>query len=105
MAQLSLAEAVNHYRGQWQPEHGFHRLKTGVAAAVPIYWQDETRIRGLMLVLGIAWRVLTLVEFVVRRRLSKEQNGVAGLYDGNPKRTTTRPTTERIFAAFQNITL
>ena len=103
--QLSLAEAVNHYRGQWQPERGFHRLKTGVAAAVPIYLQDETRIRGLMLVLGIALRVLTLVEFVVRRRLSKEQDGVAGLYDGNPKRTTTRPTTERIFAAFQNLTL
>lgn len=103
--QLSLTEAVNHYRGQWQPEHGFHRLKTGVAAALPIYLQDETRIRGLMLVLGMALRVLTLVEFVVRRRLSKEQDGVAGLYDGNPKRTTKRPTTERIFAAFQNITL
>lgn len=103
--QLSLAEAVNHYRGQWQPEHGFHRLKTGVAAALPIYLQDETRIGGLMLVLGMALRVLTLVEFVVRRRLSKEQNGVAGLYDGNPKRTATRPTTERIFAVFQNITL
>ena len=104
-AQLPLAEAINHYRGQWQPEHGFHRLKTGVVAALPIYLQDETRIRGLMLVLGIALRILTLVEFVVRRRLSKEQDGVAGLYDGNPKRTTKRPTTERLFAAFQNITL
>jgi len=103
--QLSLAEAVNHYRGQWQPEHGFHRLKNGVAAALPIYLQDETRIRGLMLVLGIALRVLTLVEFVVRRTLSKEQDGVAGLYDGNPKRATKRPTTERLFAAFQNLTL
>lgn len=86
-------------------KHGFNRLKTGVAVALPIYLQDETRIGGLMLVLGMALRVLTLVEFVVRRRLSKEQNGVAGLYDGNPKRTTMRPTTERIFAAFQNLTL
>lgn len=103
--QLPLAEAVKHYRGQWQPEHGFHRLKSGLVAALPIYLQDETRIRGLMLVLGIALRVLTLVEFVVRRQLSKEQNGVAGLYDGNPKRTTKRPTAERIFAAFQNLTL
>ena len=103
--QLLLAEAVNYYRGQWQPEHGFHRLKSGVAAALPIYLQDETRIRGLMLVLSIALRLLTLVEFVVRRRLLKEQDGVAGLYDGNPKRTTKRPTTERLLAAFQNITL
>ena len=103
--QLPLAEAVKHYRGQWQPEHGFQRLKSGVVSALPIYVQDETRIRGLMLVLGIALRVLTLVEFVVRRNLSKEQEGVAGLYDGNPKRLSKRPTTERIFTAFQNLTL
>lgn len=30
---------------------------------------------------------------------------MAGLYAGNPKRTTARPTAERILEAFQDITL
>lgn len=102
---LGLRDAVSHYRGQWQPERGFHRFKSGVVSALPIYLDDETRIRGLMLVLGMALRFLTLVEFVVRQALVKEQTEVAGLYDGNPKRKTKQPTTERLLKAFQNITL
>jgi transposase len=102
---LSLSAAVSHYRGQWQPERGFHRFKSGIVSALPIYLDDETRIRGLMLVLGLALRFLTLVEFVVRQSLVKEQLEVAGLYDGNPKRKTQRPTTERLLKAFANITL
>ncbi len=100
---LSLREAVSHYRGQWQPERGFHRLKSGVVSALPIHLNDETRIRGLML--GLALRLLTLVEFVVRQSLVKEQTEVAGLYDGNPKRKTKQPTTERMLKAFANLTL
>jgi transposase len=102
---LSLSEAVRHYRGQWQPERGFHRFKSGIVSALPIYLDDETRIRGLMLVLGLALRFLTLVEFVLRQSLVKEQTEVAGLYDGNPKRKTKNPTTERLLKAFANITL
>lgn len=102
---LSLHDAVQHYRGQWQPERGFHRLKGGKLSALPVYVDNETRIRGLMLVLGLALRFFTLVEFVVRQALVKEQAEVAGLYDGNPKRKTKTPTTERILKAFGNITL
>ena len=52
-----------------------------------------------------ALRVLTLVEFVVRRQLAQEEASLAGLYAGNPKRATTHPTTERLLEAFQEITL
>jgi hypothetical protein len=57
--------------------------------------------------LRIAWalRVLTLMEFVVRRRLAQEGTSLAGLYAGNPKRATTHPTTERLLEAFQEMTL
>lgn len=45
------------------------------------------------------------MEFVVRRQLVDSKKSLAGLYDGNPNRTTERPTTERLLAAFRGITL
>ena len=102
---LSLAEAVQSYRQEWQPEHGFHRLKGGMLAITPLYLRDDDRLRGLLLLLGIALRVLTLSEFVVRRDLWATGDTLKGLYEGNPKRATDRPTGERLFKAFHNITL
>ncbi len=103
---LSLEQAVFSYREQWQPERGFHRFKRGRLPALPIYFQDEQRIRGLMFLLTIALRVFTLMEFVVRRQLAKEpKKSIAGLYEGNPKRQTQRPTAERLLVAFRGINL
>ncbi len=86
---LTLEQAVSYYREQWQPERGFHLFKRGRLPALPIYFQDEARIRGLMFLLTIALRLFTLMEFVVRRQLADQQDSLAGLYDGNPKRTTS----------------
>jgi transposase len=102
---LSLVEAVSYYREQWQPERGFHLFKRGRLPALPIYFQDDARIRGLMFLLTLALQLFTLMEFVVRRELADQQESLTGLYDGNPKRTTNRPTAERLLAAFCNITL
>ena len=102
---LSIERAVLAYREQWQPERGFHRFKRGRLPANPIYFQDAERIRGLMFLLTIALRVFTLIELVVRRQLSDQEDSLAGLYDGNPKRTTNRPTAERLLAAFGDITM
>ena len=102
---LSLTEAVEAYKEQWQPERGFHRFKRGRLSALPIYFRDEEKIKGLMFLLTIALRVFTLMEFVVRRQLHQCQSSLAGLYDGNPKRTTDRPTAEKMLKAFSNITL
>lgn len=103
--QLSLSESVFYYRQQWQPERGFHLFKRGRLPALPVYFQDEQRIRGLMFLLTIALRAFTLIEFVVRRHLADQQQSLAGLYDGNPKRTTKRPTAEQLLRAFCGITL
>ena len=102
---LNLAAAVNCYRQEWQPEHGFHRLKGGLLAIAPLYLRDDNRIRGLLVLLGIALRVLTLTEFVVRRDLAATGETLKGLYAGNPNRATARPTAERLLNAFDNLTL
>lgn len=104
-ARLSVAGAVNCYRQQWQPEHGFQRLKGGLLAITPLFLRDADRIRGLLVLLGIALRVLTLTEFVARRDLAATGDTLPGLYAGNPKRTTAQPTAERLFSAFTPITL
>ena len=104
-ARLSVAGAVNCYRQQWQPEHGFQRLKGGLLAITPLFLRDADRIRGLLVLLGIALRVLTLTEFVARRDLAATGDTLPGLYAGNPKRTTAQPTAERLFSALTPITL
>jgi hypothetical protein len=45
------------------------------------------------------------MEFVVRRELANGEQSLAGLYDGNPKRATERPTAERLLSAFAGLTL
>lgn len=50
--------------------------------------------------LTLALRLLTLLEVPVRQGLAQEQEVLAGLYDGQPSRTTSRPTGKRILRAF-----
>ena len=58
-----------------------------------------------MRLLSIALRVLTLLAFVGRRQVATAGAKLAGLYAGNPKRETDRPTAERVLEAFEDITL
>jgi transposase len=55
--------------------------------------------------LSLSLRLLTLVEFVVRRELQAQDEKLAGLYEGNPNRQTNRPTTKRLLRVFDNIFL
>jgi transposase len=103
--QLSLPQGVMYYRDEWLLERGFHRFKRGCLPALPIYFQNQNRITGLMFLLNIALRVFTLMEFVVRQALIETQQSLAGLYDGNPKRKTERPSAEKMLKAFCNLTL
>jgi hypothetical protein len=41
----------------------------------------------------------------IRQALQKAQQFFAGLYDGNPKRTTRPPSTEQLLKAFRGINL
>jgi transposase len=58
-----------------------------------------------MLLLTIALQVLTLMEFVSRKELAKNDESISGLVPGNPKMKTTRPTAERLLSQFDNLHL
>jgi len=70
-----------------------------------MYLERDDHATGLIRLLSIGLRVLTLLEFGVRRRLATAKTTLAGLYVGNPKRATARPTAERLLEAFQGLTL
>jgi len=102
---LSLTEAVWAYRGAPYIERDFRRLKGHPLSIRPLYVQREDHAKGMVRLLSLALRVLTLVERVVRRQLQAVGETLSGLYAGNPKRRTARPTTERLLKAFRGITL
>ncbi|MBC1225464.1 transposase, partial [Nostoc sp. UCD120] len=102
---LSLKQAVRAYRDEYLTERGFARLKGFPLSLTPIYLQREDHITGLIRLLSIGLRVLTLLEFQVRRNLEQNKEKLTGLYIGNPKRETARPTAEILLAAFKEITL
>ncbi|MEE8291324.1 MAG: IS1634 family transposase, partial [Candidatus Tectomicrobia bacterium] len=103
--QLSLEQAVLAYRSEYLVERSLGRLKGRPLALRPMYVQRDDHATGLIRLLSIALRVLTLLEFVVRRQLTAEGATLTGLYAGNPKRETARPTAERLLEAFQDVTL
>jgi len=103
--QLSLTQAVWAYRSEYLVEHDFGRLKGRPLSLTPLYLQRDDHVTGLIRLLSIGLRVLTLLEFDVRRHLETDPIPLAGLYAGNPKRTTVRPTAERLLEAFEGITL
>jgi len=102
---LPLAKAVLAYRNEYLVERGFARLKGRTLSLTPMYLQDDDRVTGLIRLLSIGLRVLTLLEFVVQRRLAENQEKLAGLYAGNPKRTTATPRAETLLEAFKSIYL
>lgn len=104
-AQLSLDQAVLAYRQEYQVERSLGRLKGQPLSLRPMYVQRDDHATGLIRLLSIALRVLTLLEFVVRRQLAAEGATLSGLYAGNAKRETARPTAERLLEAFQEVTL
>ena len=105
LEQLSLEQAVLAYRSEYLVERSLGRLKGRPLSLRPMYVQRDDYATGLIRLLSIALRVLTLLEFVVRRQLAAEESTLAGLYAGNAKRETARPTAERLLEAFQEVTL
>lgn len=102
---LSLAQAVRAYRGAPHIERNFARLKGRALGIRPLYVQREDHAKGMVRLLSLALRVLTLTEYVVREKLHAAGETLTGLYAGNPKRKTARPTTERVLKAFKGIVL
>jgi transposase len=102
---LSFEQAVLTYRDEWIVEQGFHRFKGKSLGAHPMFVHRDDQVLGLLNLLSLGLRLLTLIEFVVHRQLSLSQENLQGLYRENSKKTTINPSSERILKAFDNITL
>ena len=105
VSDFSLEKLVCAYRDEYLVERNFGRLKGKSLALTPMYLQDDNRATGLIRLLSIGLRALTLLEHVVRENLAKTGQKLAGLYAGNPKRETARPKAETLLRAFKNIYL
>ena len=103
--QLSLEEAVSVYRDQIVQENVFRRLHGKMLSITPLYVQREDHAQGLIHLLTLASRVLALGDYLAREALAAQGEELAGVYAGNPTRSTPRPTTERMLKAFEGIDL
>lgn len=103
--QLSLAQAVLAYRAEYLVERDIARLKGQPLSLTPMYLQTDERVKGLIRLLTIGLRLLTLLEFCVRRKLRAQGSKLSGIYPGNPKRATATPTAEMMLKAFTGLSL
>lgn len=97
---LAADEAPVVYNQSWTIEQQFHTLKDRPLGIQPLNVSRDDQIVGLTRLLILALRLLTLIEVKVRRSLARTGASLAGLYDGQPKRTTDRPTGRRLLRAF-----
>jgi transposase len=102
---LELKEAVFSYREQYQIENSISRLKGRPLGLQPLYLQKEEHITGLIHLLTLCLRELTLLEFVVRRELASKGEKLKGIYSSQRGRQTGSPSAETILKAFCGISV
>jgi transposase len=101
---LSLKDAVLCYRNESRAERIFNRLKSHVHIA-PMFVKLNDQIEGLVHLLTLGVRVLTVMEFVLRRSLQKDRAKLPGLHLENKQKMTDKPTAERLLKACSGMSL
>jgi transposase len=101
---MSLHDAILSYRDEYRVEQIFGRLKSRLNIA-PLFVRKDDQIEGLTCLPTLCVRVLTLIEFVVRRSLKEEKTGLAGMHPENRKKINDKPSAEKILKAFSKINL
>lgn len=102
---LNLADVVWGYRGQNRLEDNWARLKGQPLGLTPMYLQLENRIVGLVLLLSLALRLLSVLEWTVRKKLAETKEALKGLYPGQAGRKTTKPSAELLLGTLKGISL
>lgn len=104
--ELPLSKAVLAYQANDSIEvSNFRRLKNKPLSLRPMYLQRDDHAIGLVRLLAICLRVMGLLEFQVREGLKASEEGLSGVYAGNPTRETRRPSTELLLQNFKDITM
>ncbi len=101
---FSLQDAVWCSRNAYRVERLFNRLKSRVHIA-PLFVKRHEHIEGLTYLLTLGVRVLTVLEFVLRRSLEQEQATLPGLHPENKQKMADKPTAERLLKAFTDVSL
>jgi transposase len=78
-ATLGLAAVGWTYRGQDRWENEWARRKGHPLGLMPLYLQNEERLRGLVHLRSVALRVLLVVEWTVRERLHEQETELRGV--------------------------
>jgi transposase len=99
-----LRDAILCYRNEYRIERIFNRLKSRVHIA-PLFVKLNDQIEGLTYLLTLGVRVLTVMEFALRRSLQNDHAKLPGLHPENKTQMTDKPTAERILKAFSDVSL
>lgn len=91
------------YRKEYIIERMFNCLKNKPLNLTPLYLQKDNRIEGLINILLLALRIISLVEYQVSTNLEKSGEKLAGLYAGNPKHVSDKPSAVLILRVFLHI--
>ncbi|MFK7908357.1 MAG: hypothetical protein AB8B69_24720 [Chitinophagales bacterium] len=102
---LPYEKCVWKYRHQSNIESRFDDLRNKVAPLLPVFLQKDNRIKGLVNILLLALKVCSMIEYKVAKALQDEEEQLEGLYEGNPKRKTNKPSAKRICRVFEGISI
>jgi transposase len=93
---LGLLASVLSYRSGWCLERDFHLLKDSPLGIRPLYVKSDEQIGGLVRLITLALRMLSLVEMQGRRGVAATGEKAKGYYSGQPGRQTDSPSGQRI---------
>ena len=102
---LNTTQVVECYRDEYKIEHKFDELLNKITALMPVYLGIPARIKGLIRLLLLVLKYVSLIQYQVRAELKTTKQTVKELYPGNPGRATDKPTTNMILRAFNHIHL
>jgi transposase len=104
---LPIQKAVENYRKEYKIERRIRNLKQEVCALLPIYLQKDDKIVGLVNLLTLLLQIVSIAEYRIAQSLKeeeqKEQQKLGGLYAGQPKLTTAKPSIRKIIEALSPI--
>ncbi len=103
--QLDFEKVVWKYRYQNRVESRFNDLRNKVVPLVPIFLTKDNRAEALINVLMICLKVCCIMEFKVAKKLKDQNEELANIYEGNPKRSTPKPTAKRLLRQFKEISI